>query len=665
MMRTAFLFLLPAILSLAVSISSCSRKPPTSAKKAFEQEATVQEPSTSFSQGPREETLQEPIEDPSQGKESASPPPPPAPIVTDTLIKSIVADEALIEPLTRFYQAKAGQKVWTHPVHAEALKECIALSHEHGLNPGDYSTPAVPEGEEGAESTGGKESAGGGELGGLGGLAEGLSDVMLSATAMRLFSDMSRGRVAPQQFGQAWTIEPKEVDPAALLESALTLTSKESFISYFKSFVPSVSFPNYSALKKELARYRQIESEGGYPTVPSFGRKPVGLGEHNDAVPALREFLIATNFLTPQPPPAEAPRLQKEQEQEAVPAPQKKEQGKEEAEGSSGQAEEEPLPPQGPDLTLFDKDVDLALKNFQREHGLDPDGILGPNTLKVINTPVTGRIDKLIANMERCRWLPQEYGSRHILINIPEFWLRGFAHGEKAVEMRVIVGRNTPPPGEKKPTYTPIFAREMKHIIFRPFWNVPKSIAKNEVVPQGLKNRNYFRMLESQYEIVKSFTTTAEVLEVSRSNLERVAEGELKIRQKAGHSNALGHIKFIFPNEHNVYLHDTNARHLFRNVFRAFSHGCIRVHKPAELAFYVLEDPEKWSIGRIESSMYSGERKYVPLSSSLYVYVQYWTARSREDGEGIVYFRDLYRHDKRLLEAIAGRSPLFKSDPEF
>jgi murein L,D-transpeptidase YcbB/YkuD len=285
-----------------------------------------------------------------------------------------------------------------------------------------------------------------------------------------------------------------------------------------------------------------------------------------------------------------------------------------------------------------------AVKHFQTRHGLQGNGRLGKDTLRELNTPLSQRVLQLEDALERWRWLPANYPHLPVVVNIPEFVLRTFVSDHKiAMRMDVVVG--------KEMHQTPVFAKELQYIIFRPYWNVPHSITSAEIIPALQRNRNYLAKENLEVTDQAGHVVTGGV--VSTSVLEQLQSGKLLVRQKPGPKNSLGLVKFIFPNDENVYLHSTPALQLFSQARRDFSHGCIREEKPAELAAWLLHDQPKWTQETITAAMNSGpNNQQVKLSSPVPVVIVYMTAIVEENGE-IYFFNDIYGHDGAMNAALA------------
>jgi L,D-transpeptidase YcbB len=297
---------------------------------------------------------------------------------------------------------------------------------------------------------------------------------------------------------------------------------------------------------------------------------------------------------------------------------------------------------------VYDGALVDAVKRFQTRHGLGPDGRLGKETLRQLNTPLSFRVRQLDDALERWRWLPADFSPLPVAVNIPEFVLRVFSSNHRiAMRMNVVVGKAVR-------HETPVFAKDMKYIVFRPYWNVPLSITRAEIIPALQKDASYltrknFEVTDQSGRIVTSGAVSADVLVQLRS-------GKLLVRQRPGPANSLGLVKFMFPNEHNVYLHSTPSQQLFSQSRRDFSHGCIRVEKPAELAAWLLQDQPKWTLDNVRAAMQSGpDNQQVNLIKPVPVVIIYLTAVVEEDGE-VYFFDDIYGHD-RSLNAVLTKGP--------
>lgn len=421
-------------------------------------------------------------------------------------------------------------------------------------------------------------------------------DVLLTFTFMRHASDLYAGRVRPQDVNPDWYTERDSLDLAALQRKALA--DERALEETFQQLTPE--HEGYHRLKEAMTRYREIAQEDGWPEISEGDILTVG--DTSARVLPLRERLAATDDLA----------------------------------DATAEAD-----------SVFDEELAAALARFQERHNLEPDSVLGSEALQALNVPAQERARTLQVNLERWHWLPSEFSDRYIIVNIPEFRLRAFDGDSLAEEMAVVVGE------EYDDSATPIFSDEMDHLIFNPYWNVPHSIAEEEILPKARENEDFLEA--SNYQIVDTYDPEAEVYPPTSENLDAVEEEELFIQQTPGPLNALGQVKFMFPNEHAIYLHDTPADALFEYKKRTFSHGCVRVERPEDLAAFVLKNTEGWDAERIEEAMESDDWQRVELSEEIPVYLAYWTAYV--DEEGNVQFReDFYGHDKELSEALQNAS---------
>jgi L,D-transpeptidase YcbB len=310
--------------------------------------------------------------------------------------------------------------------------------------------------------------------------------------------------------------------------------------------------------------------------------------------------------------------------------------------------------PAGSNAELYDEAVFEAVKKFQAEHHTAADGVVGPGTRRLLNNPhlramgSPAQIKKILLNMERWRWLPQDQGSFYVTVNIPEFMLRVVNDGETAYTTRVVVGKTNTP--------TPVFSNEMKTVVFGPYWNVPTSIKVGEIRP-------YVRRSSGGWFGGGGWNTTVFQRhdlrikyggrEVDPASLDwsRVDIRQLHLYQPPGPSNVLGRVKFMFPNKHDVYMHDTPQKHLFAKNVRAESHGCMRVQNPDQFASVILKHDKDWSEARTRSAFDTGYNQHVGLNRHIPVYITYFTMWVNEDGS-IETFGDLYGHDRRMAGAL-------------
>jgi murein L,D-transpeptidase YcbB/YkuD len=272
---------------------------------------------------------------------------------------------------------------------------------------------------------------------------------------------------------------------------------------------------------------------------------------------------------------------------------------------------------------LYDEDLRIAVISFQRRHGLKDDGIIGKSTIVEMNVSYKERIKQLMVNMERSRWVPVSLDRDYLVVNIPEFKLHVNSGDQLLWSCNIVVG---------KPIHkTAIFSGDLKYVVFSPYWNVPRSIVVNELLKDMRKDPNY----------------------LAKHNMEITGyrDGIPEIRQKPGPLNSLGQVKFLFPNNYNMYLHDTPAKSLFNEPIRAFSHGCMRVQEPFKLTQFLLRNDSSWDDEKIKLAMNTGKERTVTLSQKVPVFIVYFTAFVDRDGK-INFRNDIYERDDRLAEMI-------------
>jgi murein L,D-transpeptidase YcbB/YkuD len=361
----------------------------------------------------------------------------------------------------------------------------------------------------------------------------------------------------------SWYIPRKKIDAVGFLDSLLK--NKGQNLSQYEPVNKQ-----YNLLKTYLVKYYEMEKSGNWMTIQT-DKKSFRLGDSSTIVAAIKERLYLLGDL-------------------------------EEKDSSN----------------TFTKTMMEAVRKYQRRYGLTEDGIVGASLLKEINRPVGERIRQILINMERMRWVPAEPTTDYFLVNIPEFRLHVYEKAKLAWSMNVVVGSTA--------HNTVIFNGDMKYVVFSPYWNVPPSIIKNEILPGIEGNKNYL---------------ADHNMEWNNGN----------VRQKPGPRNSLGLVKFLFPNSYNIYLHDTPSKSLFNEGKRAFSHGCIRLAEPKKFAEYILRNDSTWTTEKITAAMNSGKEKYVTLKQTIPVFIGYFTAWVNSKGE--LNFRDdVYGHDKKMSEHL-------------
>jgi len=413
-------------------------------------------------------------------------------------------------------------------------------------------------------------------------------DVRITSTFFRYFMHLTEGRLDPRSFARLWTLRPARQDLVAVLGTAVR---ENNLSDAMERLAPAHS--EYGALRSALKRYQKIEAKGGWPAVPAIKRLKVG--ERSAAAPALRRRLAITGDL-------------------------------------DASMEEDQRP-------VYDVKLAEAVKRFEERHRLTPDGIVDPAVVAAMNVPVSARVRQLELNMERWRWLPARLPDRYIRINVPDYRLEIMEGQKPVMDVRVIVGKPDQP--------TPIFAEQMTHVVFSPYWNVPPGITRDETIPDAQADPGFFE--RNNMEVLRG-SEPVDPYSIDWSSPEATAN--LRIRQRPGARNALGLVKFMFPNTFDVYLHDTPTDHLFERIERGFSHGCVRVEEPVALAEYVLRDQPEWTRERIVEAMQSGVEKHAKLKTQIPVFILYVTAWADPNG-AVRFLEDLYGHDATQAAHLA------------
>lgn len=425
-------------------------------------------------------------------------------------------------------------------------------------------------------------------------------DVALTVGTMKYVSDLHIGRVNPRLFHFALDINRQIFDLSEFLRQ--DLVEAQDINAVMEMVEPS--FPAYRRTGTALNRYLELarQDDGELLPVPAKAIRP---GDSYVGVPRLTRLLQLLGDL---------------QEQNKALSPG----------------------------MIYEGNLVDAVKHFQQRHGLDPSGRIDAHTVKQLNTPLGRRVVQLKLTLERWRWLPHQIERPPIIVDIPAFRL--YAANEEyqvGLSMKVVVGR----------AYrhkTPVFASKIKSVIFRPDWNVPLGIQRKELVPAIEKNLSY--LAENSYEIVDNRGEVVSEGPVSDEMMEKLRSGKLAIRQRPGPDNALGLVKFEFPNPYDVYMHDTPAKTLFSRSRRDFSHGCIRVEDAVALAAWVLRDEPEWTPENILAAMHGEETIRVDIRKPIPVLILYGTAIVLENGE-VQFYDDIYGYDADLERALTQDSP--------
>lgn len=415
-------------------------------------------------------------------------------------------------------------------------------------------------------------------------------DILLTDAFLVYGSHLLSGRIDPETVDPEWVAKYPEADITVVLQRAL---EQEDLSQTLLDLVPS--FDYYQRLRDELGRYRSIAWRGGWPIVPEG--PTLEMDDTGYRVAALRARLMVSGDFTPQT-----------LEEDAV----------------------------------YDSLLGDAVLRFQKRHNLQEDGAVGYATRLAMNVPALHYVRRLAANMERWRWLPKDLGDRYILVNIASFELRVVEKGETVLSMRVVVGKDY--------RQTPVFSGLMTHLVLNPYWNVPKTISHEDILPQVQKDTGYLK--ERNIEVFTGWSSQ-NAIDPDSVQWDTLTPENLpyRFRQAPGVQNALGRIKFMFPNKYDVYLHDTPYRTHFAKRERAYSSGCIRLEDPIALAEYILKSDSTWTRERIEKMLDGDENRTINLDQDIPVYIFYATAWPHEDGT-IHYLKDIYDRDAILENAM-------------
>jgi len=431
-----------------------------------------------------------------------------------------------------------------------------------------------------------------------------LFDVAMTVNVMRYISDLRIGRVNPQHFNFDINVADKKYDLAEFVSD--NVVDSDDVPKLITSVEPDSD--DYRKTEQALAHYLKLaKQQADNPTDPlPTVTKPVTVRQ---TYPALEPLLL---------------RLQLEDDASADTA-----------------------------LTagIYNADLAAAVKHYQHRHGYTEDGKLTPQTIKSLNVPISDRVAQLQDSLERWRWLPDPYLHARLMVNLPEFVLRGYDPDHKLdFTMRVVVGKVM---GQHE---TPVFTHMMKYLVFRPYWNVPVDIARNELAPHIASNRGY--LSSKNFEV-----TDAKGAVLTDYTAKQVAQGGVMVREKPGPKNSLGLVKFIFPNQYDIYLHSTPAVSLFEQTRRDFSHGCIRVQKPADLAAWVLQGQGgDWDLAKVQEAMNNGpNNRTVSLKNPLPIVIFYLTARVDDDNQ-VDFFDDIYGYDASM-QKVFGKGPPYPIKP--
>ena len=413
-------------------------------------------------------------------------------------------------------------------------------------------------------------------------------ELLLSDAFILLSSHLISGKVDPKSFDAQWKINRREGKPLVLLQKA---SDTDQITQVLEQTRPK--YKAYDRLRTKLAAYRTIAYDGGWQKIPDGPTlKP---GVQDDRIAMLRERLRYSGDI-----PAYQPE----------------------------------------DVTLFDSILEVGIKRFQKRHGLTADGAVGATTLAALNVPVETRINDIMINLERSRWLPDVLGEWYVMVNLPAFELEIVKNGNVEMEMDVAVG--------KPYRETPVFSSVMTYLVLNPYWTVPPTILSQDMIPAQAKNPNHLKNLN-----IKVLAPDGQEVDPSSINWSAGMKNfNYTLRQEPGPNNALGQVKFIFPNEFNVYMHDTNHPEVFGKSDRALSSGCIRLSKPLDMTSYFLQyHSPPINSEKLQELLSMGNNKTIMLKQPVQVHLQYWTAFVDENGD-LNFRKDVYNRNSKVLNAM-------------
>jgi len=416
-------------------------------------------------------------------------------------------------------------------------------------------------------------------------------DILLADAFFSYAFHLSEGIVDPSSKHLRWYIKKPKRELGKIFQAVLYDDKMEGFVDALQ---PHHS--GYLRLKQALLKYEKIKKSGCWYEVPA-GKK-LQKGDYGTWVADLRSRLTISGDLT-----------------------------------DSTNSNQD----------YFDEVLEDGVKRFQARHGLKVDGIVGSKTLFALNVPVEDRIRQIKLNMERWRWLPQDLGNCYLMVNTANFKLNVIENEQSIKSIKAIVG--------KMKRRTPVLSRKITYLELNPYWNIPHKIALNDILPCIKKKPRY--LADHNIRVFENWEENARELNPESIDWAAITKKKFvyKLRQDPANSNALGRVKFVFPNEFSIYLHDTPAHNLFNMTRRAFSSGCIRIEKPIELAAYLLQNNSKWSFEKLVAAINRKKNKIIFLSNPIKIYILYWTAWV--DKDGIINFRDdIYGRDRRLNIAL-------------
>lgn len=496
--------------------------------------------------------------------------------------RAIFPGTTIYEPklVEAFYQSRGYQPAWVDAAYAQEMLQLLKSSEEEGLNPADYHyEELLALREEYRKSWSDKDNL------------RAQAEVLLTDGIVLYARHLIQGKVDPRTLDSSWNYARRNIVPTSVAENLSAAIASRRVAQVLAELKTDTGF--YTLMKQQLGHYRQLAVRENFSPVPADA--VLRRGDRQPNIVVLRRRLKQLSYLAPDVPETDS----------------------------------------------FDASVDEAMRQLQRDHNLDVDGIVGEQSFQVLNQSFSDKVDRLRINMDRLRWISQEVSKDFIVVNIAGYELYYMRNREPVWETPVMVGTID--------TRTPIFQAPLRYLEFNPTWNAPRSLIVRNLFPKFKADPQY--VLDKGYKFYDGKGAEVEPMSIDWDAY-TARTFPYRVVQMPGPDNAMGRVKFMFPNEHAVYMHDTPSRQLFSRSQRAFSAGCIRVKNPLELARVLLDDPQSWSADRIQAMLDSGvPQQVVRMQRNVDVLLMYWTVSPAVGGR-LQFHHDIYALDPAALTAL-------------